>query len=551
MFSKKEKYLFSTILLLAAFLKFFHLSWGNGYFFHPDENNIARSVINISRSSKLDPQFYAYGQLPAYLTFFTLSFLSYPVDFSRSILGLRFYSALANLLIVLVAIFFSKRIFKFKKPFLFLPPLFVAFTPALIQAAHFGTPASFLTLFFLLSLYFSNRFLLTKKSNFLILAAFFSGLAAGIKISGLIFLFCPLFALLLHLTESPLSFSKFKKVAPLLFAIIAAFIIAALLAAPYLAFPKKSWPTLKYETEIARGKIPIFYTRQFINTTPYLFQARKIFPYALGWPLFITGSLGFLLMFLYFFPLKKIRKKKAKIYLLVFLSTAFYFLYFGQVFVKWTRFMVPIMPLFSFGSTIFLEKASLFLKQKKFSPFLIRLFIIVNSLAIIFPGQRFFGAVYSKEDIRLTASKWMKKNLKKQAVILSEAGNVVNLPVGTNPSFRIINFDFYCLDQDPDALPHLSQSFAQADYILVPSRRVYANHLRLKKDFPLTAAYYELLFSGQLGTKIKEFSCLPDEKAEETWSVFDHPKIMIYEKKLFLSPQKFQKLIKEKANLLY
>jgi len=551
MSSKKERHLFLIILFLAVFLRFFHLSWGNGYFFHPDENNIARSVVNISRSSKLDPQFYAYGQLPAYLTFFTLSFLSCPIDFSQSVLALRFYSALANLLIVLVAIFFSKKIFKFKKPFLFLPPLFVALTPALIQAAHFGTPASFLTLFFLLSLYFSGRFLLTKKSNFLIFAAFFSGLAAGIKISGLIFLFCPLLALLLNLIESPLSFPKFKKVIPLLFAIIAVFTIATLLAAPYLAFPQKSWPTLRYETEIARGKITIFYTRQFINTPPYLFQIKKIFPYALGWPLFITGSLGFLLMFFYFFPPKKIKKKKAKIYLLVFLSTAFYFLYYGQVFVKWTRFMVPIMPLFSFSSVIFLEKASLFLKQKRFPSFFIRLFIIVNTLTIILPGQYFFNAIYLKEDVRLTASKWMKKNLKEQAVILSETGNVVNLPVGDYSSFRIINFDFYHLDQDPNALSRLSQSFTQADYILVPSRRVYSNHLRLKKDFPLTAAYYELLFSGQLGTKIKEFSRLPDNKAEETWSVFDHPKIMLYEKKLSLSPQELQKLIKEKAGLLY
>ena len=145
----------------------------------------------------------------------------------------------------------------------------------------------------------------------------------------------------------------------------------------------------------------------------------------------------------------------------------------------------------------------------------------------------------------------MKNHLKNQAVILSEGGNVVNLPVGGNSSSRIINFDFYRLDQDSRALFRLGQSLAQADYILIPSRRVYANHLRLKKDFPLTAAYYELLFSGRLGTKIKEFSRLPDNKAEETWSVFDHPQIMLYEKKLFLSPQEYQRLIKEKADSLY
>ncbi len=66
----------------------------------------------------------------------------------------------------------------------------------------------------------------------------------------------------------------------------------------------------------------------------------------------------------------------------------------------------------------------------------------------------------------------------------------------------------------------------------------------LKKKYPLLNKYYDKLFSEKLGfVKVAEFSSypkiklfnktlieFPDEEAEETWTVFDHPVIRIYKK---------------------
>ncbi|MFA6446527.1 MAG: DUF192 domain-containing protein, partial [Candidatus Paceibacterota bacterium] len=66
----------------------------------------------------------------------------------------------------------------------------------------------------------------------------------------------------------------------------------------------------------------------------------------------------------------------------------------------------------------------------------------------------------------------------------------------------------------------------------------------LEKTYPLLNSYYSDLFSGRLGfEKIAEFSSFPkisfmgktllefpDEDAEETWTVFDHPVIRIFKK---------------------
>jgi hypothetical protein len=66
----------------------------------------------------------------------------------------------------------------------------------------------------------------------------------------------------------------------------------------------------------------------------------------------------------------------------------------------------------------------------------------------------------------------------------------------------------------------------------------------LRKEFPKLNQYYQNLFSGRLGfEKVAEFSTspkisffgktlleFPDEKTEETWTVFDHPVIRIYKR---------------------
>ena len=86
------------------------------------------------------------------------------------------------------------------------------------------------------------------------------------------------------------------------------------------------------------------------------------------------------------------------------------------------------------------------------------------------------------------------------------------------------------MDQSLELQLELSNHLEKADYIFVPSRRIFANHS--KKTYPILNQYYEDLFSGKLGfEKVAEFSSgLNDEQAEETWTVFDHPVIRIYKK---------------------
>ncbi|PIU35817.1 hypothetical protein COT03_01015, partial [Candidatus Shapirobacteria bacterium CG07_land_8_20_14_0_80_39_18] len=59
------------ILFLAVLLRFGGLNWCLPHTPHPDEWNMAAAVTRLNWENKLNPQFFAYGQFPLYLTYFS------------------------------------------------------------------------------------------------------------------------------------------------------------------------------------------------------------------------------------------------------------------------------------------------------------------------------------------------------------------------------------------------------------------------------------------------------------------------------------------------
>ena len=266
-----------------------------------------------------------------------------------------------------------------------------------------------------------------------------------------------------------------------------------------------------YEISVSTGKNKVYYTNQFLNSVPYLFQFKNIFPYTNGIFVFIFSGFGLF----YFF---KNKKYKNGFWLLILIPTLVYFIYNGQLYTKWTRYMVPIFFIFPLLTAYFFDQ----FKNK-----IIKYLLVFIS---IIPGIIFLN-LYMQSDIRVAASNWIIQNIPANTKILSEGGNVMELPVN-NKSFEVKSFDFYNLENDPKLVSDLYTDIKNSDYIFVPSRRIFKNQANSK--FPNSWHYYQNLFSGNLGfVKIKEFKpnfdfLLNSENAEETWSVFDHPVIRIY-----------------------
>jgi len=469
-----------TIFILALLTRFVGINWDSGYFSHPDENNMAVALSQLT-DSNLNPHFFAYGQFPLYLGYFSLKIINIPNNFSNSIYILRFYSAIFSLLFLYFAYLLWPSIHYL---------LLLIFSPGLIQIAHFGTTESLLNLVFLANLYYLLKIFDRPKFKYFIISAIFSGIALGSKITAVFFIW-PIILM---------GFYKRQFLSTTFFIFLSFFIL--LLTSPYNIIDINDFlSSMKYETSVATGLIDVFYTRQFLDTTPYLFQFTHIFPYVLGIPIFIFSILGSYLF---------IKKPNPKI-IIILIPTLVYFLYFGNLFVKWTRFMSPIFFIFPLFATIFISKFS-----KKLQ--------IIMMFICCLPGV-LFVIQYLKPNPRVLASNWINSNIPNDATILSESGNVTDLKL--RPDFNIINFDFYTLDDNYDHKINLDKYLTQVDYVLIPSRRVFKN--QNNPMFPYSQSYYQNIFSDNY--KLIYQTKGGSENAEETFTVFDFPTIRLYEKK--------------------
>jgi len=522
MFSKKFSLSHFSLFILLFFLffsRFVKIDWGNDFFFHPDENNMASAISQLSFTS-LNPHFFSYGQFPLYLVFFTQTLFSQS-GFSSAVFILRFYSALFSILSVFVFYKLSQIIFTQKKSSLIFVVLLI-FSPGLIQTAHFGTTESLLILIFALNLYFSLLLLSTTHPlRLLFLLSLSSGIGLASKLTALIFTL-PVFLALFFRFFLSRKFLLFFSFSLFFFSTLLFFF---LLFSPYNLIEFSDFiGAMRYEITVADGSARVFYTSQFLPTLPYLFQLQKIFPHTSGLPVFILAIFSFPFLI-------KISTPKPKI-IIFSLSVLVYFLYVGRLYVKWTRFMSPLFFIFPLLATLTLSR----LKSKKF-------FYLCFVIAI-FPGLLFLSR-YFYSDLRLQASRWIDQNISPDSAIFSEAGNVVNLPLATQNFYQVDNFDFFTLDSKPQAVDDLVAGLYQSDFLLVPSRRIFKN--QHGSAFPLSQSYYQALFSGNLGfTLVKQFSSFPDfllraEQAEETWTVFDNPTIRIYKKTVPLTVSQYKK----------
>ena len=554
---------------LLLYTRFVGLDWGLPYPMHPDERNMANTIQRLScelQNQKFEiqncfnPHFFAYGQFPLYLGYFLIwiyrgfsDFGKMIIFFEEATLALRVISAMALILSAIIVIKIIKVITGIKKEKIWWW-LMVIFSPFFIQFSHFGTTEALLMFFYLLLIYLGLLFLDQKIDllYFLKVSAIVSGLALATKVSSLIFLVLPLLIIFFISKET------FVKKIFLLGYFFSLSLIVAVIFSPHNFI---SWPdfysTFKYERAVALGEIKTFYTKQFDYSLPIVFQLIKVIPAAMG---FVS-----LISFIGFIRFIGKKKKDKKI---IFLFGAFliYFLPNAVIYAKWTRFLAPVFPIMLIFGIFFLEKIKVIKVIK----------IIIVILGIV-PGIAYLS-IYQNPDIRFQASEWIFKNIPENSYILSETANVVDIPIISQKSkvksqklleknLQIISFNFYDLDQNETLQKDLIYHLNRADYIFVPSRRIFANYTcfwpekrnnfldnlsyekkrcdKLKKEFPKLNQYYQNLFSGRLGfKKVAEFSSspkiyffgkklfeFPDEQTEETWTVFDHPVIRVYKKK--------------------
>ena len=567
----------------------------------------------------LNPQFFAYGQMSIYIGYIFAVILNliakltihdnntisiWIINSQQAVLGLRIWSAIASCIVPFILIKMLRLIDPIFKSVLYrhIAFVFFIFSSALIQFAHFGTTEAVLALWYVLLVY--RALVALDQKNVRIRDIFWMsvvcGLGIGTKISSVLFIIVPCLVVVLkylsiiktslYLPSPPVpdmqadsteSISKstirvdvitllsrcVQVFRPFLYLVLSLILIPTISAlVSFIVSPhniislRELLGSMRYESDVGLGRYVAFYTRQFLLESAVIFQLKHVFPYVFGSGMFVISCIG-----LIFLPYRR-QYNLIRFAILVFTCPTIVW------YAKWTRFLAPVYPLMLFMAVLVIIKiyvlfAKVIRNQKKFC-----ITITVISSLLILPSVAFL-AVYSQRDVRFVASDWVYSNIPANSKVLSETANVIDIPIPEDnnksqmipPNYGIqyLSFNSYEVDDNANTKYDLFEAIRTADYIFVPSRRVYYNHTCidlngqvtttrhspdkckfLAEKYPTLNKYYADLFSGKLGfDKVAEFSSyprisifgktlisFPDEFAEETFTVFDHPVIRVYKR---------------------
>ncbi len=571
----------AVVLLLAAGLRFSGLDWDGGQLFHPDERRIMLVVGELhwpragewarvlEAGSPLNPRFFSYGSLPLYLLRLVQGVLG--VGVPQLYLPARALSAGFDLLTVALTYALGRRLGGRRTGLL--GAAFLALSVLPIQLAHFASVEPLLTLLTATAVYALFGVVRAGSLRAGVLAGVLAGLALATKTSALPLLVTVWAAWALWALGSAHVPRLGRGLAGLTLSTIAAG--AAFLAAePYALIDWFRFGTaLVQESAMAQGWDKVPYTRQYVGTLPYLYQLRELALWSLGLPLGLLALAG--LAWLTWRGLRQRRPERL-------LPLAWfwpYFLVVGGFQAKFTRYMAPLIPWLCLMAALLVVELWRLARPRRWA----RLVVAGLGAAVLLATGLYslaFTGLYLRPHTWLAASDWIYGHVPEGSTLAVELWDdplPVTTSQGQQSRYRYRVMDLYAPEGD-DKLDRLAAQLEASDYIVLPSQRLYGTLGRLPGQYPLASAYYRLLFAEELGFRLVHVEAeyprlgpvaLVDEplagtplkpppllrafqpapvvldlgRADESYSVYDHPRTLIFRKEARLTAGELRVLL--------
>jgi hypothetical protein len=217
----------------------------------------------------------------------------------------------------------------------------------------------------------------------------------------------------------------------------------------------------------------------------------------------------------------------------------------GAQYTKFPRYLLPIYPVLTIFAAKWLSELGVNLRERlrrTNPPFPAwwasapALFVLGATFVYTFCYLR----IFSKPHVWYESSAWMIRQFPEGGKVVGEHWDD-QLPIGV-PGYqsgkfvRLPDLPIYEPESE-NRWRQISQTLSEADFIALPTARGYGSILNVPERYPQTANYYRLLFSGKLGFKlIRTFKddvyfgpiLFGDELADESLSVYTHPKVAIF-----------------------
>ncbi|WP_423225713.1 DUF2298 domain-containing protein [Candidatus Amarolinea aalborgensis] len=335
---------------------------------------------------------------------------------------------------------------------------------------------------------------------------------------------------------------------------------------------------------MVRGDADFPYTRQYRGTLPFIYNIEQQVRWGMGWPL---GVLAFIGLAWVIGRALLGRASPAEWVMLAWCVP--YFALTGMFMVKFMRYMLPLLPFFGLMGAALLERiwrgrqpramappadsdldsaglpagesalsdsSSLPARRRPWWTWAAPALALVVLIGTAVWALAFVNGVYGHEHSWITASRWIYENVPHNSVILAEHWDDtlpkdLQKPAGYFRGafgYRVNDLPNYEEDT-PAKFETIKRMVNEADYIILATNRLYRSIPRLPQRYPMTTRYYDLLFSGQLGFElVQEFPSRPrlgplefnDDNADESFTVYDHPKPIVFKKVATLSDADWQ-----------
>ncbi|MBP9817136.1 glycosyltransferase family 39 protein [Candidatus Shapirobacteria bacterium] len=545
------------IFLLALTLRLYGLDWDQGQHLHPDERFLTMVVNDIklptslaqyfdTKSSPLNPynypnyQFFVYGTFPIFLTKL-VAVLLHLDDYGHIQLVGRALSAIFDSFNIFILYWLSLKLFK-NKYLQFLPSLLYSFTVLPLQLSHFFAVDTFLTTFILAC------FTALAYSQFA-LAGIFFGIALACKISAIYFI--PIIGIyLIYFFFSKKDFMGF--ILKSLILLLISLLVFRLFQPYSFIGPIKINPqfisNIKDLQAMSGSNSTFPPAVQWISKVPLLNSLKNIVIWGLGIPVTLLFFLGLIKI--------KIKQTSPFIYLSLVWILILYF-YQGSQFAHTIRYFLPIYP-FIILVVVYFSK---FLNSK----FLNLLVLCHLAFGIIFLN------IYSHPHSRVQASNWIYDNLPVGSNITNEYwDDPLPLYLPNRDPYVYSGSMLSLYDPDsPEKWQKLDPIINSTDYMIMSSNRLWGSIPLVPKMYPEASVFYQNLFAQKLSfEKLIEINSYPgitlsflkkcyylglsnfpgiqnswftidpncnypgiylrDDTAEEAFTVYDHPKVLIF-----------------------
>ncbi len=513
------------LFLGSLVVRLFGLDWDQSHSFHPDERRITEAVLQMSFSPlQLNPNFFAYGSLPFYVNRIVCSLLG---NVSPWFLGWdgvlhtgRALSAAWGALAVLLVALLGRRLLGARAGLL--AGALLGGAVFHVQNSHFATNDVPLTTLVLLTLLLLVRAVERGGAAAFALAGAAAGLAFATKASA-VTLVLPILAaaVLAGVRARSLDRAVGAGAAGLL-----AFAGFFALGQPYaLVDPAAFLRDVAEQGRMVRDAGSVPYTNQYVHVPKVLYELREIVVWGLGPALGLAALAGVAVRLRKLFRDRDPREAILWVWALPFFAVT------ASFDVKFPRYLLPLYPLLA------LAAASLLRTPEGDGPLrrALRRFVLAVSAVYLVA----FLSIYTRPHTIVMASEWFHENVAPGSTVAIQdwdEGFPFSLPDRPAERYRIETLPFYDVD-GPGKISSLAARLSGSDVLVLQTKRLYGAINQAADRFPLTDRLFQRLFAGDLGFDlVKDFSSapgllgvrLPTELADESFSVYDHPKALVF-----------------------